>query len=83
MKRNIFYILALLLAISFSTTRYVPDGDKLYTGIKKVEFVDAKENATGSVGETAVEEVRYALDYAPNGSIAGSSSLRGLPLGLW
>ena len=83
MKRKIFYILALLLAISCSTTRYVPQGDKLYTGIKKVEFVDAEENATSSVGETAVEEVRYALDYAPNGSIAGSSSLRGLPLGLW
>ena len=83
MKKTIIYILTLLFALSCSTTKYVPDGDRLYIGIKDVEFVDAETNATGSVGETAMEEVRYALDYAPNGSIAGSSSLRGLPLGLW
>ena len=83
MKRKILYILFILLAVSCSTTRYVPEGDKLYTGIKKVEFIDAEANATSTVGETAIEEVRYALDYAPNGSIAGSSSLRALPLGLW
>ena len=83
MKKTIIYILTLLFALSCSTTKYVPDGDRLYIGIKDVEFVDAEANATGSVGETAMEEVRYALDYAPNGSIAGSSSLRGLPLGLW
>ena len=83
MKKLIYYIFTTLLIISCSTTKYVPDGDKLYTGIKKVEFVDAEENATSSVGQTAVEEIQYALDYAPNGSIAGSSNLRGLPLGLW
>ena len=83
MKKNIYYTFATLLVISCSTTRYIPDGDKLYTGIKEIEFIDAKENAKGSVGETAIEEVRYALGYAPNGAIAGSSSLRGLPFGLW
>ena len=83
MRRYIYYTLATILVISCSTTRYVPDGDKLYTGIKEIEFIDAKENAKGSVGETAIEEVRYTLGYAPNGAIAGSSTLRGLPLGLW
>ena len=82
-RRTVLYILATLLTLSCSTTRYVPDGDMLYTGIKKVEFTDEKENATGSVGKTALEEARYALDYAPNGSIAGSSALRALPIGLW
>lgn len=82
-RRTVLYILATLLTLSCSTTRYVPDGDMLYTGIKKVEFTDEKENATGSVGKTALEEARYALDYAPNGSIAGSSTLRALPIGLW
>ena len=82
-KRAILYIFTTLLIASCSTTQFVPDGDKLYTGIKKVEFTDAKENAAGSVGKTAVEEARYALDYAPNGSIAGSSTLRALPIGLW
>ena len=82
-RRTVLYILATLLTLSCSTTRYVPDGDMLYTGIKNVEFTDEKENATGSVGKTALEEARYALDYAPNGSIAGSSTLRALPIGLW
>ena len=83
MKRIALYILATLLTVSCSTTRYVPDGDRLYTGIKKVEFTDAKENASGNVGKIAVNEARCALDYAPNGSIAGSSTLRTLPVGLW
>lgn len=83
MIKTIIYIFTLLFALSCSTTKYVPDGDRLYIGIKDIEFVDAEVNATGSVGETAMEEVKYALEYAPNGSIAGSSSLRGLPLGLW
>ena len=83
MKRAIIYILTTLLIASCSTTRYVPEGDKLYIGIKDVEFTDAFTNATGPVGKTAMEEARYALDYAPNGSIAGSSTLRGLPVGLW
>ena len=74
MKRAIIYILTTLLIASCSTTRYVPEGDKLYTGIKDVEFTDALTNATGPVGKTAMEEARYALDYAPNGSIAGSST---------
>lgn len=83
MRRIALYILATLLTVSCSTTRYVPEGDRLYTGIKKVVFTDAKENAAGAVGKTAVSEARYALDYAPNGSIAGSSTLRTLPVGLW
>ena len=83
MRQAALYILATLLIVSCSTTRYVPEGDRLYIGIKDVKFVDAQENATGPVGKTAMEEARYALDYAPNGSIAGSSTLRALPIGLW
>jgi hypothetical protein len=41
MKRNILYILLALLTASCSTTRYIPDGDMLYTGIKEVVFTDA------------------------------------------
>ena len=83
MKNSLIYIFIALLLSSCSMTRYVPEDDRLYTGIKKIDFTDADEHATSSVGETAVEEVKSALEYAPNGSIAGSSSLRGLPLGLW
>ena len=83
MKRTALYIFLALLTASCSITRYVPDGDMLYTGIESVEFTDAEENAAGTVGKTALQEARYALDYAPNGAIAGSSTLRALPIGLW
>ena len=82
-RQIILYILAALLTVSCSTTRYVPDGDELYIGIKDIVFTDAEENATGSVGKTAIDEVESALSYAPNGSLIGSSTLRALPLGLW
>lgn len=83
MKRTVLYIFLALLAASCSTTRHIPDGDMLYTGIKEVVFTDAKENAASAAGKTALQEARYALDYAPNGAIAGSSTLRALPIGLW
>ena len=82
-RRTILYILCMLLIASCSTTRYVPEGDELYIGIKDVTFTDEKENGTGSIGKTAINEARSALDYAPNGSLIGSSTLRALPIGLW
>ena len=82
-KRGIIYTLLALLLASCSITRHVPEGDRLYIGIKDVEFAEEDRYAAEPTGKTAVEEVRHALDYAPNGSIAGSSTLRVLPLGLW
>lgn len=83
MKKPIIYIMSALLLTACSTTKYVPEGDQLYTGIKKLEFIEPELYAATPTGETAMEEVTYALSCAPNGSIAGSSSLRGLPIGLW
>ena len=83
MKRFLIYISAALIAVSCSTMKHVPEDEVLYIGIKDMEFVDADENATTPTGKTAMEEVTYALECAPNGSIAGSSTLRGLPIGLW
>ena len=83
MDKRFIYLLLLLLLTACSTTRFIPDGEQLYTGIKSIDFLEAEKYAATPTGETAMEEVTYALDCAPNGSIAGSSSLRGIPVGLW
>ena len=82
-KKDIIYTLLALLLANCSATRHIPEGDRLYIGIKYVKFAEGDKYASGPTGKTAIEEVRHALDSAPNGSIAGSSTLRALPLGLW
>lgn len=73
--------LCLLLLTGCSTTRNLPEGEILYTGIQKIEVVD--EDKT-TAGETALEEVTAALEYPPNNALLGSSSIRlPLPFGLW
>lgn len=79
----IIYLLAAILFTACSTTRYVEQGEQLYTGIKKIEITGKENYAATPTGEQALEEVIAALDCAPNGSIAGSSTHRGLPVGLW
>ena len=83
MKKAIAYIILTTLLAACSTTKYVPEGEQLYTGIKKMEFVDADTHARSVTGQTAINEVTYALGCTPNGSFLGSSSIRLLPVGLW
>lgn len=82
-KTTLHILLATLLLASCSTTRHIPDGEQLYTGIKKIEIVGEKEYASTTIGEQAVNEVLAALACKPNGSIAGSSSIKGFSFGLW
>ena len=64
-----------------STTRNLPEGETLYTGIDHLEVVNEDESPAGVA---ALEEVEAALAYAPNNAILGSSTLRWpLPIGLW
>ena len=64
-----------------STTKNLPEGETLYTGIDKLEVVNEDKTPAGVL---ALTEVEAALAYAPNNAILGSSSLRWpLPLGLW
>ena len=81
-KALIITFLATLLT-ACSTTKLITDKEQLYIGIKEIEFVEAEKFADTTTGETAMEEVSYALECAPNGSILGSSKWRALPLGLW
>ena len=64
-----------------STTRNLPEGEILYTGIDRFEVVNEDKTPEG---EAALAEVEAALAYAPNNAILGSSTLRWpLPVGLW
>ncbi|MBR5892331.1 MAG: BamA/TamA family outer membrane protein [Bacteroidaceae bacterium] len=83
MKRTALYILALLALYSCSTTRLIEQGEQLYTGIDKIVFEGRKEYAATPIGEEAISEIEAALAAAPNGSFAGSSSVKSLPIGLW
>ena len=84
MKTKIIIIfLSIATLVSCSTTRNLPEGETLYTGISKMSFVDEKENASTPIGEEAIAEITAALDCPPNASIAGSSKYRTLPFGLW
>ncbi len=76
-------IFVLLLLCSCSTTKYIENGEQLYTGIKEIDYVGMDDYASTPIGETAITEVEAALSAAPNASIAGSSTMRGLPFGLW
>ena len=81
MKIKYILVLCCALLVSCSTTRNLPEGEILYTGIDKLEVVNEDKTEAGLL---ALEEVEAALAYAPNNSILGSSSMRWpLPIGLW
>ena len=97
------YILAIIILVLFlegcSSTSNLPEGEQLYIGIKKVEYLDTfyvaeREQAPDEKRKkgydydayvTGVEEeVAAALDYAPNGAFLGSSYMRTpFPIRLW
>ncbi|MDR2969526.1 MAG: outer membrane protein assembly factor [Tannerellaceae bacterium] len=71
----------LCLFVSCSTTKHLPEGELLYTGIGQIEITGQDETPESDM---VIQEVEAALDYAPNNSLFGSSSRRfPLPFGLW
>lgn len=73
--------LAVACLFSCSTTKNLPEGEVLYTGIKKI---DVTHDDKTTAGEDALAEVEGALAYPPNNALLGSSSIRvPFPFGLW
>ncbi len=69
------------LAAACSTTRNLPEGETLYTGIKKINIEDKDASEAGT---NTLVEVEAALAYAPNNALLGSSSIRfPFPYKLW
>ena len=80
-KNTLLVGLLCILMSACSTTKNLPEGETLYTGIDKLEVVNEDKTLAGT---TALTEVEAALAYAPNNAIFGSSSLRWpVPFGLW
>lgn len=78
---RIIYSVFSLAIMSCSVTKNLPEDEILYTGIEKVVVHGMDSTAAG---ESTLEEIRAALDYPPNNSLLGSSSVRlPLPFGLW
>ena len=79
--RNIIYIGIACFLAACSTTSHLPEGEMLYTGVKKMKVHNQKRTAAEDL---AVQEVKAALAYKPNGSLLGSSSKRSpFQVGLW
>ena len=54
-------------------TKNIPEDDQLFTGLKKIEYVDEQKDSFATHLETTKEEVEAALATEPNGSLFGSS----------
>ena len=74
MKRNsILYLLTTLFLVSCSMTKNIPEDDQLFTGLKKIEYLDEQEDSFKTHLENTKLEVEAALATVPNGSLFGSS----------
>lgn len=79
------YISALILLPAImtacSTTRAIPDGEQLFTGLKKIQFGNHEKNAHADETKLELESV---LATAPTSSLLGSSYYRTpIPMRLW
>ena len=74
-------LILMLFVASCSTTKNIPEGETLYTGIKSIKIENLDKSANGS---KTIEEIEAAISIAPNNSFFGSASMRmPLPIGLW
>ena len=74
---------AVILAVmaSCSTTRRLPEGEILYTGVKKVDYQTDRDTR---LAEGVSDDISEAVKVKPNYSLLGSASIRyPFPLGLW
>lgn len=75
------FMAVMLVLGSCSTTSRVPDDDKLFTGLTKIEYANYEKN---DHFVSTQEEVEAALATAPNGALFGSSYYRTpFPYRLW
>ncbi len=74
-------MVAAALFAACSTTRNIPEGDQLFTGLETTQYHTTEK----SQHYTAIqEEIDAALATAPNGALFGSSSVRSpFQVGLW
>lgn len=77
--RRILVAVGLLFAAACSTVRRIPEGEVLYTGVKKLRI----QPDSGVVLSTAAEEAaRQPLSVAPNNPLYSPWLRTPLPIGL-
>jgi outer membrane protein assembly factor BamA len=70
-----------LLTAACSTTRRLPEGEVLYTGVK---YIHTTQPAEGEVAAQVAESVNAGLKVEPNGALFGSAKYRWpMQFGLW
>ena len=71
----------MLLTTACSTTKHIPEGDQLFTGLTSIDYINYEDN---DHFVTTQEEIEAALATQPNGALFGSSYYRTpFPYGLW
>ncbi|MDE7385986.1 MAG: BamA/TamA family outer membrane protein [Muribaculaceae bacterium] len=81
MKRYILYLLTALVTASCSTTRRLPEGEQLYTGVKKVEIAPSPSGET--IPAELASQLKETVAVAPNNYISMLNWRYPFPLGLW
>ncbi len=80
----IFGTLAAMLTAGCSTTRRIPEGEVLYTGVKEVKYTPKENKKKGEPVPAGLEEqVAQTVNVAPNNSLISPSIRYPFPLGLW
>lgn len=86
-KSNLYLIIILLglTAASCSTTRRLPEGEQLYTGIKKIEYVTEAggDSIAGVLNVAARDQIDEATFVKPNNYFKLLNWRYPFPLGLW
>lgn len=79
--KTTYLIIILVILSGCSTTRNLPEGETLYTGIKNIEI---ENHDISEHGQKTIDEVTAAISVAPNNSVLGSAKYRiPFPFGLW
>jgi len=90
-RRNVHIILLCLVLSSFIScyeTRFLPEGEVLYTGVSSVSYDMLQEDEEQPLDHETMtqmkEDISGVLEIAPNNGLLGSSRVRfPLPVGLW
>lgn len=75
-------LVALLVAASCSTTRRIPEGEHLYTGLKGIDYVYASDT-TKHIPDAVSGNIGDMVDVAPNNYWKLMKWRYPFPLGLW
>lgn len=80
-KARLLLLMALMLTLTVgcSTTKHLPEGEQLYTGVKRLDVLMAD-----TVDASIITAVKECLEVEPNSSLFGSAYHQSpFPLGLW